>query len=296
MNISKIYNRDFPKNNELVNIKITNIGDNCLFGELLDYENKECLISFKYLKVNRGRKAILKIKKKYKVATKHFFLVRNDNDHLEYGNNWIDDESLNQEIKSYKQKKKILQIFNHFIIHLFNDHRIYESNKNLYLSYLEKTFWKINENDWYTFVLDIKLNLNTLDIFDLNNEEKKIFIEAINKVFIDVVYSLNINFELIVFDIEAIQVIKNIISKFDDIIVKHHKSIIDIQEIPDYHIHLNNTPNYEIKINHKQKKLILNIFDDLKNINPKNIIKNCNFKIKSSTITNNLNLFTENLI
>ena len=270
-NLPRFYKKKIPDIDEHIFCSVKYIDENCIYLHLLEY-NKEVFIPFKDLNECRGRKAKLRINKKYKPNTNHIFYVTGVEDNIELSNRGIDEETLKEVTDSYNKKKLVINIFKDFLNNLKID------NEEDFIEYANKTIWKIEENRWYNKIIDIKIDNNLINIFDLNDEEKNLFIKYINHSINDIRYELNIDIQMFSIDIGGINTIKFSLDKINNLYNDFEREI-----------KLLNAPDYKIIIRS-------NILDNLKDIQKfseleKEFNENNNivFCCKKKQISNSLN-------
>jgi translation initiation factor 2 alpha subunit (eIF-2alpha) len=272
INIPRFYKKKLPDIDEHVNCIVKQIDENCIFLHILEY-NINVLVPFKDLNECRGKKAKYKIAKKYKTNTSHVFYVTNIDKELEISNRGVDEDTIKDFNSKYNNRKFVINILKDFL------NNLNLKDEDSFLEYANKTIWKFPENDWYDKMVDIKLNNKNIDIFDLEEKEKEIFIKYVNHSINDIKYILDIEMQMFSVDIEGINVIKEILIHMENICPEIKKDI-----------RLINAPIYKISMENKDldilkyylsehTKIISNIEKDIR------IVFSCRHK----TITNNLN-------
>lgn len=269
--IPRFYKNKVPEIDEYIFCNVKEIDENCIYFHILEY-NIDVMVPFKDLNECRGKKAKFKIAKKYKLNTNHIFYVTNTQDNLEISNRGVDEKETQKFIEEFNKKKLVINIFKDFLV----KKQIFD--KDCVIEYAEKTIWKISPEDWYNKIIDIKFN-QKIDIFDINEEDKEIFIKYINHSINDIKYSLIIETQIISIGLKGINQIKEILDKINKINVELKKSI-KLINAPLYCINIE-SENIDILKEYIEKFQILE--DEFK------INEDLMFSCDKKEINNNLN-------
>jgi len=270
--IPRFYEKKIPEIDEHIICSVNQIDDNCIYFHMIEY-NIEILVPFKDLNESRGRKAKYKIASKYKKNTNHVFYVTNIEGEIEISNRGINENTIQDFNLKYNNKKFVINIFKDFL----NNLKI--QNKDEYIEYAKKTIWKIPENKWYVKMIDIKLNNQNINIFDINEKEKEIFVKYVNHSINDIKYFLEIEIQMFSIDIQGIIIIKEILNNMEKICEKMEKDI-----------RLVKAPIYKINLQNNNLDSLKQYISEYKNLEEKiKIDKRIVFECKYKKIMNNLN-------
>jgi len=270
--IPRFYKKEFPEIDEHILCSVKNIDENCIYFHLVEY-NKEIFVPFKDLNESRGRKAKFRINKKFKINTNHIFYVTNNSDNIELSNRGIDEDTLKLVTENYNKRKLVINIFKDFLNNLKID------DETGFIDYANKTIWKFDEKEWYDKIIDIKLNNNLINIFDINDKEKEVFIKYINHSINDIKYELIIEIQMFSISIDGINIIKEYLDKISNIFVNFDKDI-----------KLINVPEYKIVVSGGNLDDLTYSLDAFSKIEKEiSTDDNIIFNIKSKSIINNLN-------
>ena len=270
--IPRFYKKEKPEIDEHIFCTVNQIDENCIYFHLLEY-NLDILVPFKDLNECRGRKAKFKIAKKYRVNTTHLFYVTDNNNDIEISNRGVEEDKIKEVTEQFNKKKIVINIFKDFLNNLQID------DKDLYIEYAEKTIWKIDDAEWYNKIIDFKFNNEEINMFDIDDKEKEIFIKYINHSINDIKYNLCIEMQIISTHVKGINLIKETIDKIDKI-DKDLKKNIRLINAPLYSIDIENT---DINILKKYTEGFKQIETELKGD------QNMMFSCEKKEISNNLN-------
>ena len=270
--IPRFYKKEKPEIDEYIFCTVNQIDENCIYFHLVEY-NLDILVPFKDLNECRGKKAKFKIAKKYKLNTSHLFYVTENKGNIEISNRGLEEDKIKEVNESFNKKKIVINIFKDFLNNLqIND-------RDLYIEYAEKTIWKLDEEDWYDRIIDFKFNNKEINMFDIDDKEKEIFIKYINHSINDIKYNLCIEMQIISTHVKGINLIKETIEKIDKI-DKDLKKNIRLINAPLYSINIENTDLNELK---KYTEKFKHLENELKGN------QNMMFSCEKKEISNNLN-------
>jgi len=242
----RYYLNEIPKVNDIINCKVIDIDEKVIHVKCLEYENIEGFVLLGDASKRKKKKSycLMKINKKYSLLVKN---INNENI-VELSYKYIDQDNKKNILENLNKYEKSLRIFRYFIS--FVDKNLL-NNKVEYYKYCNKTIWSLDKNLIYDHLYDCYINNNIQ--FDLSEDEKKCFKNALIKFFGKLTFTNKLVFNIKNANYEGVQTIINIF----DYISNKYKIKIFIENIPLYYIKI--VSNNKID----NEKLVLEIENEL---------------------------------
>ena len=209
----------------------------------------------------------MKINKKYPLVVKN---ISEDGKKMELSFRYVskpDGKAFLQKIGKYQ---KSLRIFKNFLAKIERKY-----SDEFYNSMAEKTIWNVEKDDLYEYLISYYMGHNNLESFDIDNEQKEIFRQMLEKFFGKLKINTKYLFSIKNPNYGGVEDIKNIFNTIKD----EYNTDIIIDNIPQYFISITSESekgNNEIISNIEQK-----IQEMSKNIK-------CLYKKNDVITTNNL--------
>lgn len=235
----KFYKNVYPNIDDIVICKINRIDNELIYVNLLEYNNIEGIVELKNASTRRKKKVkcTLKINRKYPLLVIN---IDKEKCYIDLSNKYLSDEDKDNSLKKYNNYFLVLKIFKNFM-KLINKNYTEDD----YINYANKTIWNINKNKCYDYLLENYYAHTKFNSFNLNESENILLNDSLKNIIGEFNIESKLIFTLINPNYGGVLTIKKI---FDNIHNYYNDS----------NISLVTTPEYEIKLISKNKKININ--------------------------------------
>ena len=247
--------------------EVTSIGETNISVKLLEYDNIEGMVLIADASMRKKRKSLclMKQNKKYCLAVTE---VDKNKKFITLSYKYVTSEQRPIKKKEYKNWLIILKMFKKYLSNLKDG----KFEEEFYSEQIDKTLWKVKPNDCYSYLVNFYLNKNNLELFDIDDENKKQLKLLLTDMFGKLEIITKFMFGIRNPNYEGVNKIKELFSKIDE----DYGLDIMINNIPEYYV--------VVKSNKEQKnnELIDQIDNYMENFSNKNkfLYKNISIETK----------------
>ena len=173
----KYYRKDYPKLNDIVYGHVSKITKTHIIVELVEFNDIQGMIIIADATIRKKRKSycLMKINKNYPLVIKS---ISEDGKNINLSYRYVTKEENKEFTKNHDNYKKVMRIFRSFL-----NTQQKEFSDEYYEKMADKTIWNIKKEELLDYITNFYLNKNSLEKFDLTDEEKEKFRESIQKSF-----------------------------------------------------------------------------------------------------------------
>lgn len=200
----RFYKNKYPKIDELVYAKITEVNEVYITVILPEYNNIEAMIMLNEV----SRVFTSHLKKKYKIGNYYVCRVLNvDNikGFIDLTKKRVSEEESTTFIKNYKNNKKIIKLVKDYLTNI-NDNINKNNFVDLFEEFMEKTFWSLGEDNYINILNDANYDVN---LFGIKNN--KDFMEFMKNSLCKKEEKVNALFTLLNRDNDGIEYVKRLL-------------------------------------------------------------------------------------
>lgn len=271
----RFYRNKFPKVDEIVIGVPFKIDDMGVSVKLVEYDDHHAFIALREVSERRFRsiKKVIKIGRTYPLLV---VAVDEEKGYIDLSNKYITDRD--SAIEHYNKYKHVISVFKQFLYHLAKvlERELSEEET---LEYAEKVLWKFEKREAYDQFSKIRIDLDGVNQFDLNEEEREILKNAIVKMFKKPVYTVQARFNMFIIGTEGVERIKTILAYADSC----SRDGVEMQ------ITMLTSPCYQIQVVGENEKLAITVIREALDIVEKMVSdERGSYKLLRFTSSNNL--------
>jgi translation initiation factor 2 alpha subunit (eIF-2alpha) len=195
----RFYKQVNPEEGDIVICKVLSVDDVSVNAQLVEYEHRPGMIVINGISVRKYKS----MKKQFRHDKLHAFVIKKISDkYIDLSYRHVDNKEKAAALERFHNFKSINKIVNYVIEKIDTDGE----------QLLKKTIWTIDKNECWQFVKELKLNNDKINQFDITDEEKEVFVEAVNKFIKDIDHKIVATFNLTCFAPNGVNIIKNILT------------------------------------------------------------------------------------
>lgn len=271
----RFYRNKFPKVDQLVIGIPTKIDDMGVSVKLVEYDDHKAFIALREVSERRFRsiRKIIKIGRLYPLLV---VAVDEEKGYIDLSNKYITDRD--SAIEHYNKYKHVFSVFKQFIYRL-GEKFDRELSEEEVLEYAEKVLWRFDKRDSYSEFSKIRIDIDKINQFDLEDEERELLKSAIIKMFKEPVYTIQARFNMFIIGTGGVDRIKTILS-FADSCSRDGVELV---------ITMLNSPCYQIEVKGANDKLAVCLVREALDIVEKMVAdERGSYKLLRFTSTNSL--------
>lgn len=185
----RFYSKETPNVDDIVMCHVDRIQDFCIYVKLLEYDNMEGMVQLADASTRRKRKSVclLKVNKKYPLLV---IRVDKENKYIDLSNKFLSEEDKTIATEKFNNYFFVMKLFKRFLSKKFNG----KYSEDTYLDYAKKTFWKLQSNKCYDYLVNNYMNNDNYKEFDINDNERDILTSIIKESLGEINFTSTLNF------------------------------------------------------------------------------------------------------
>lgn len=209
----RYYKEQYPSIDDIVICIATDVEKTHVYAKLIEYNGIKGMIGLRDI----SEKRIKNIKDFINEGEVYALLVVGVDENT--GNIDLSNKFITEKDSAFERFERYRSAFNIFLKYVRKMMSILETDdiNELAILLAEKTIWQVPRNDLMQRLVDIRVNNIMADMWPLHATEKEVFLNVINTSINNIVFTIQQSFDLIIYDVDAVEKIHMLFEQFDKV-------------------------------------------------------------------------------